>query len=119
MKIQKLVMGIGVLLVAGSWSLALTIAGNPENGRLIYERLCLRCHGEALDGKGPAARSLSVPPADFHAYSSRVKDDFELLLTIQRGRTFTEMHQWEDKLTDKEIRDVVAYIRSAIPGVKP
>jgi mono/diheme cytochrome c family protein len=46
---------------------------------------------------------------------SRIKDDFELRLTIQRGRTDTAMHGWEDLLSKNQIKDLVAYIRTVVP----
>lgn len=107
------------LILASGWVAAQTRPENVKHGQQIYQRHCLRCHGEALDGKGPDAGSISVPPANFHTHLSRMKDDFELRLTIQRGRMFTAMHQWDDILTDEQIRDVVSYIRSVVPHEKP
>ncbi len=111
--------GTCALLWSSAWILAQTNPGNPANGQALYERHCLRCHGKALDGTGPDAGTLKVPPANFHSYSSRVKDDFELWLTIRQGRMFTEMHSWNETLADDQIKDVVAYIRTMAPHVKP
>jgi mono/diheme cytochrome c family protein len=89
-----------------------------EKGERIYQRHCLRCHGVALDGKGPDAALLTVPPPHFHAYLSRLKDDAELEKIIKQGKRFLGMHAWEDTLTDEQVRDLIAYIRSAAPHVK-
>ena len=99
--------------------LAQELKGNPVNGQAIYRDYCLRCHGEALDGKGPEASSLKVAPANFHAPYSRIKHESELKMTITRGRSFTDMHGWEDRLGAAQIRDVVAYIRSVVPHEGP
>ena len=112
----------GLTIFAGSWALAETKSGHsPEpgipTGHLLYEQHCLRCHGVALDGKGPDAASLKVPPANFHLYLSRLKDDADLKKTIKEGRRFLGMHNWEDTFNDEQVRDLIMYIRSAAPHV--
>ena len=106
-------------LILGSSAVLAQRPGNPQTGQAIYQQHCVRCHGKALDGKGPDAASLGVPPANFHSAHSRIKDDFELWLTIQGGRMFTAMHNWSDELRNDQINDVVAYIRSVVPHEKP
>lgn len=80
-------------------------------GKVVYERHCLKCHGPAGRGDGPAADSLTVPPANFHRFQSFLKSDEELLRTIEHGIVFSPMHSWRGQLTDEEMQDVVAYIR--------
>jgi mono/diheme cytochrome c family protein len=110
-------------LFISSWTLAetrfrhSTEPGIPT-GHLLYEQHCLRCHGVALDGKGADAASLKVPPANFHLYLSRLKDDADLIKTIKEGRRFLGMHNWEDTFSDEQIHDLILYIRSAAPPVK-
>jgi mono/diheme cytochrome c family protein len=117
------VWSLSVVLCALFWTevdvLAQGFKGNPDNGRAVYQSYCLRCHGKDLDGKGPEASSLTVPPANFHAPYSRIKDEAELRFTIKRGRAVTAMHSWEDELREAQIRDVSAYIRSVIPQEGP
>ena len=72
----------------------------------------------ALDGKGPDAASLKVPPANFHLYLSRLKDDAALIKTIKGGRRFLGMHNWEETFSDEQIHDLILYIRNAAPPVK-
>jgi mono/diheme cytochrome c family protein len=95
--------------------------GNVKNGQALYQQHCLRCHGAALDGNGPDAAKLSLRPTNFHKYLSRVKGDLELEVTIRRGRKLTAMHEWDSLLTDEQVYDLVAYVRSAVPHleVKP
>jgi mono/diheme cytochrome c family protein len=123
---MKRIVPTGVLwltLFISSWTLAETkFRHSPEpgipTGRLLYEQHCIRCHGVALDGKGPDATSLKVPPANFHLYLSRLKDDAGLIKTIKEGRRFLGMHNWEDTFSDEQIHDLILYIRSAAPPVK-
>lgn len=113
----------GLTIITGSWALAETKLGHsPEpgipTGHLLYEQHCLRCHGVVLDGKGPDAASLTVPPANFHVYLSRLKDEAELKKTIKEGRRFLGMHNWGDTFSEGQIHDLILYIRSAAPQVK-
>ena len=106
---------LGVTLLVSSWALAQSERGDPENGRLIYERHCLQCHGVALDGNGPEARNLIVPPANLTSPELRAKTDWELLVPIYHGVLFSPMHGWRDRLTYEQIRDVLSYIRMVAP----
>jgi mono/diheme cytochrome c family protein len=124
---MKRIVLIGVLgsltLFINSWILAESKFGHsPEPGipigHLLYEQHCLRCHGVALDGTGPDAASLKVPPANFHVYLSRLKNDADLIKTIKEGRRFLGMHNWEDTFNDEQIHDLILYVRSAAPPVK-
>lgn len=80
-------------------------------GKAIYERHCQSCHGPGGYGDGPAAKTLTVPPANFQRFRSFLKSDEELLRTIEHGVVFSPMHSWRGELTDGEMQDVVAYIR--------
>jgi hypothetical protein len=56
---------IGAALVLLTVWLAWAQKGDPQNGKVVYERKCMLCHGEKGDGKGPAAEELSPAPRDF------------------------------------------------------
>jgi mono/diheme cytochrome c family protein len=107
-----------VLIFTSAGVLAQTYLSTTDKGQRIYQRNCLHCHGVKLDGKGPTAASLNVPPVNFHTYLSRLKDDAELEKTIKQGKQFLGMHNWEDTLTNEQVHDLIAYIRSAAPYVK-
>jgi mono/diheme cytochrome c family protein len=121
MTTKVLVAVLFVLMLASSMALAQTRLSPIDKGKRLYQRNCLRCHGPALDGKGPDAASSTVPPANFRTYLSRLKDDVEFEKTIKQGKKFLGMHSWKDTLTDEQVRDLIAYIRSAAPqvGAKP
>jgi mono/diheme cytochrome c family protein len=115
----KMLIGVlFALILTNSGALGETRLSTTDLGQRIYQRNCLRCHGVSLDGKGPDAASLSVPPANFHTYLSRLKDDVEFEKTIKQGKQFLGMHNWEDTLTDEQVHDLIAYIRSAAPPLK-
>lgn len=106
---------ITTICLGASWGLAQSERGNPKNGEAIYKQHCLRCHGEKLDGQGPDAKWLIVPPADLQTSKSRSKEDWELLVSIYHGVLFTPMHGFRDTLTYDQIRDVLSYIRRVAP----
>ena len=115
---RLMVLLCGLMIVASSSVLAETRSGNLKNGQGLYQQHCLRCHGATLDGKGPDASSLSARPTDFHKYLSRVKGELELEVTIRRGKQLTSMHEWDTSLTDQQVYDLIAYIRSAVPHLE-
>lgn len=82
-----------------------------NRGRAVYARHCLACHGAGGKGDGPEAASLRTKPANFHRAISMLKSDEELLRVIEYGVVSSPMHAWQGKLTEGELRDVVAYIR--------
>lgn len=84
---------------------------DAANGKAVYERHCLSCHGAGGRGDGPDAASLRVPPANFHRFKSFLKSDEELLRTIEHGIVFSPMHAWQGQLTETERQDALAYIR--------
>lgn len=110
--------GCGVIMLAlGVWTAADAAKGDAQKGRTVYERNCLRCHGPALDGHGPDAPKLIRPAADFHDRRSRKRGDAEMEIIVNQGQLFTDMHAWDDRLSDQQIRDVIAYIRAHAPHV--
>jgi len=111
----RIMVGVVVVLLTGSWAVAQSQTGNQKNGERIFQQHCVGCHGTAGDGLGPDIKELIVPPANFRALKSRTKTDMELYFAIKQGVLFSPMHGWADRLSDQEIRDVLRYIRSLAP----
>jgi mono/diheme cytochrome c family protein len=105
---------MSAVILAGSWA-AGQAGGNPKAGQALYEQHCLRCHGDKLDGRGPDAQYLIVPPADLRSPVARNKTDRELFSAISEVVLFSPMHGFRGKLTDQQIRDVLAYLRTQFP----
>ena len=110
-----LVVAVFLVMMTSSWVSAQGARGNPKDGQVLYEQHCLRCHGDKMDGNGPDAQYLIVRPADLQSQESRIKTDWELLVTITNGALFTPMHGFRGKLTDQQIFDVLSYIRAVAP----
>lgn len=78
------------------------------SGKALFERYCIACHGPS--GQGDGYTLLGRSPADLTSPSTADKSDEELLTTIHRGKT--NMPSWSARLSPREQRDVLAYVRS-------
>ena len=77
----------------------------------VFEVYCASCHGEMGRGDGPAGASLVPAPKDLVALQSKVEDDY-LFWRISEGKSGTAMVAWKGILTDEQIWQTVAFIRS-------
>ncbi|MCP9451016.1 MAG: cytochrome c, partial [Nitrospira sp.] len=83
---------------------------DPVSGREIYVNTCARCHG--IDGKGKTDVRLVPPPADLTSAAVQRRLDGALFRSIHEGKPNTAMGAWHHALSDEEIWDVVAYVRT-------
>lgn len=81
---------------------------NLVRGKQLYEKYCLACHGP--QGRGDGAVQFDPPVADLTSSDVLQKPDSRLLKNIHEGRPNTAMDAWKSKLSDKAIRDVLAYV---------
>jgi cytochrome c oxidase cbb3-type subunit 3/ubiquinol-cytochrome c reductase cytochrome c subunit len=81
-----------------------TVAGDASRGASIYAAQCARCHGDA--GEGGRAPTLDNP-----VFQDTVSDGF-LLRSVERGRRGTAMNGFAALLTESELADVVAFVRT-------
>lgn len=100
---------IGILFVPLLY--AQDYPADTARGKDVYQRHCQSCHGVGGWGDGPDAKTLKVPPANFHRSMSFLKSDEDLLRTIEHGVVFSPMHAWRGQLSDGEMQDVMSYIR--------
>jgi mono/diheme cytochrome c family protein len=84
--------------------------GDPVSGREIYANTCIRCHG--IDGKGALGINLVSPPADLSSPAVQNRLDGTLFRRIHEGKPNTAMGAWKHTLSDEEIWDVLAYVRT-------
>jgi mono/diheme cytochrome c family protein len=79
-------------------------AGDSANGASVYALNCAACHGEDAAGGavGPTLVSAELKAQD---------DDFYRQV-ILKGRSGTAMPAWEGRLSEQEIEDVIAFLRS-------
>lgn len=92
-------------------------ADSPADGKKLYLTYCSSCHGETGKGDGPAAKSLPVKPAD-HTNGAEMNQfsDKSLQEIISKGGSAVGkspiMPAWGNLLSQKQLSDLVAYIRS-------
>jgi mono/diheme cytochrome c family protein len=84
--------------------------GDQVSGREIYVNTCIRCHG--IDGKGALGIKLVPPPADLTSPMVKNRLDGTLFKRIHEGKPNTAMGAWKYSLSDEEIWDVLAYVRT-------
>lgn len=82
-------------------------------GKEIYGRTCVTCHGETGKGDGPASVAFAQKPADFTdpAHSSYYSDQGRIHI-IKNGVPSTPMVGWKGILKEDEVQAVYGYIRS-------
>src|SRR6476646_4777359 len=90
--------------------------GNLLRGKIVFLDRCVGCHGLNGDGKGPGAKFLSPPPADFTS-----KDDAccggdtgpgDFYYRILRGWPGTAMENFGDRLSVDDIWRVVMFVKT-------
>jgi cytochrome c oxidase cbb3-type subunit I/II len=100
-------------------------APDPERarrGQAVFERFCISCHGAAGDGRGYSAQWLDPTPRDFtrgifkwrSTPSGTLPIDADLVRTVSRGLSHTNMPSWEP-LGGRAVRDVVEYVKTFSP----
>ncbi|MDH5639589.1 MAG: cytochrome c, partial [Nitrospinota bacterium] len=96
-------------------------AGDILGGKEVYLARCFQCHGLSGDGNGPAAAYLPRNPRDFTSGQYKLKTsppttlmarDQDIYDAIANGLLPNGMPTWKDTLSEKEIWDLVAYLKS-------
>lgn len=92
-----------VLTLVGAGWMGSAHAADPKNGGEIYGRQCINCHGQRGKPTMPG-----VP--DFSRGERLMQSDIDLIKVISRGKGM--MPAYQGLLTEKDIFDVVAYLRT-------
>lgn len=98
-------------------------AAPSADGRALYNRFCLACHGTYGDGRGPAAPWLWPRPRDFTRgeYKWRTTPtgspptDDDLDRVIVYGVPGTSMHGFGPALSDTDVAALIEYLKSLAP----
>jgi mono/diheme cytochrome c family protein len=90
-----------------AWS-SLTTALAQNSGSGTYKERCAMCH--AVDGSGntPAGKATKTP--SFNSPEILKLSDADFIADTKNGKG--KMPAYSGKLTDPQIKDVIAYIRS-------
>ena len=93
---------LGFLLVCALTVGARAAEGDVEQGRDTYGELCVTCHGPDMVNSG----ALSFDLRKF------TKDDFDRFKNSVLNGKGRAMPAWADKLSDEDIANLWAYVRS-------
>jgi mono/diheme cytochrome c family protein len=80
-------------------------------GADIFRANCESCHGSQGHGDGTAGAALDPKPKNLPELAATVGDDY-LYWRVNTGKEGTAMVPWKGILTDDQIWQVVAYIRT-------
>jgi mono/diheme cytochrome c family protein len=105
--------------------LTATGSGDRATGRADYQIYCAACHGPSGEGDGPAAQGLEPKPARHSdgVYMNTLSNN-DLFQVIKFGGQSVGksalMAPWGAALSDQQIENVIAFIRTlADPPYRP
>jgi cytochrome c oxidase cbb3-type subunit 2 len=113
---------LGTPSVATEQSHIGSITGNAEDGKKLYRRFCIGCHGPDGDGEGMNAQWIDPKPRDFTEATFKCRStptgtlptDEDLFNAITRGFVTTNMPSWRP-LSPTQRADLVAFIKTWSP----
>jgi len=115
----------GVAALAASAAIAARDGEDVKRGAELYAEHCASCHGKSLEGQVdwmkrlPSGR-LPAPPHDASGHTWHHSDE-QLFTITKHGMAAivpdyeSDMPAFRDVLTDADIRDVLAFIKSTWP----
>lgn len=86
----------------------MTMTASAQSGADTYKSKCAMCHAADGSGSSPAGKAMKTP--SFLTPDVISKSDADLIATTKTGNG--KMPAYSSKLTDPQIKDVVAYIRT-------
>ena len=95
-------------------------AESVANGAALFAKQCVSCHGASGKGDGAMAAKLKSKPADLtDAEWKHGPTDGEIFTLIRDGAKNAGMKAYRGVLTDRQMWDLVNYIRSLGPATAP
>jgi DMSO reductase family type II enzyme heme b subunit len=99
-----------------------------REGKALYFKNCVFCHGDQLDGRGHFAEATDPPPADLtHPESlAQLHESYVFWRIREGGRGLpapsrpwdSAMPRWKDDLGDEEVWKIIRFLYDAI-GITP
>jgi cytochrome c6 len=104
---QMIRMGTSVLLLVALPTVCIAPA-HAQDAASLYKTKCAACHGP--DGSGGTATGKAMGVPDLRSDEVQKQTDAELTEIINSGKG-KKMPAYKGKLTDDQIKQLVAYIR--------
>jgi mono/diheme cytochrome c family protein len=128
---MKRILPVLVLLLATGNAMAQTAVKNPVDdfprkdtpeaaiyrGDIVFHHYCVLCHGVKADGNGRAAKMYNPRPANL--VKTDKNDQYKELIIRRGGAALMRsqyMPPWGDELTNEQIADLIAFLRSIQEG---
>jgi high-affinity iron transporter len=86
-------------------------ASASTDGANIFHTNCEACHGTQGHGDGPAGAALDPHPKNLAELQAVANDDY-LFWRISEGKYGTSMVGWKGILTEEQIWQVIAFVRT-------
>ncbi|MEX0957677.1 MAG: cytochrome c [Burkholderiales bacterium] len=104
---------------AAMLGIATPAAAEPDlaQAKATFDQMCAGCHGFRGDGQEGQKGGFvpRVPTLAMKDYMSEVPDEYIYLMIAKGGKfmgKMASMPAWEKRLSEKEMRDLVVYIRT-------
>ena len=109
---------VGLLFaILGVGDLGRVQAADLARGEKIYRMMCAECHGEEGGGDGPMANDLTKKPADYTqpGFFDNYPDAELRKIVIEGSKP---MRSFRASLSDRDVDNVIAYIKTFASGAK-
>lgn len=81
-----------------------------DNGKTIYKKYCVACHGFKGKGDGIAGASLVPEPANFWKESFQSQSDGAIFWKLSEGKN--AMASYKNSISEKDRWDLVNFLRT-------
>ena len=106
----RLLLALGLTVGSISVSTAADADSTQIKPEALYHNYCSVCHGDRGDGRSRASKALVPPPRDFTSATDLTRET--MITIVTHGKPGTAMVGWQTQLNQKEVEEVVDYIRS-------
>lgn len=108
---RRLATVAGIIILVAAQSALAASGGDPKKGAKAFQKAtCANCHpggGNVVNPKDP----LKGPK-----FARQFKDDAKIVRVVRNGIKGTAMEAFPKKLlSDKDLKDIIAYIRTLTP----
>lgn len=99
---------MGKLLVAAVGTACALSAADTQAGKAVFEKSCKMCHGPDGQGNPAIAKAMNVTMRPLSSAEVQARSDGEIKKIVLEGNGKMK----PVKLTDAQVADVTAYLRS-------